>query len=137
MYGISLPQEPLALLGRWHSGRKEFTRLLAVPLEYSSKVAMEVSDGNRVTSRSVGVKFTTTHWSVVLAAGRDHSPATELALETLCRAYWLPLYAYVRRCGESPEDAQDLTQAFFARLLEKDWLRVASRERGRFRWFLL
>ena len=81
--------------------------------------------------------FVTTHWSVVLAAaGADttHAPA---ALERLCRTYWYPLYAYARRRGQSVEDAQDLTQAFFARLLERHWVADANRERGRFRTFLL
>lgn len=81
--------------------------------------------------------FATTHWSVVLAAGQPNTPQTQAALERICRSYWFPLYAYVRRCGESPEQAQDLTQEFFARLLEKDWLRSANPARGRFRWFLL
>ena len=81
--------------------------------------------------------FTTTHWSVVLAAGTGSSPETQAALEKLCRAYWYPLYAYVRREGHNPEDAQDLAQAFFARFLEKKYFRLASRERGRFRTFLL
>lgn len=82
-------------------------------------------------------RFQDTHWSVVLAAGVDSSPQAQQALEILCRAYWGPLYTYVRRCGESPEDAEDLTQAFFARVLEKNYLRAAAPERGRFRWFLL
>jgi RNA polymerase sigma-70 factor (ECF subfamily) len=81
--------------------------------------------------------FATTHWSVVLAAGHDSSPGAQEALEKLCSAYWYPLYAYVRRQGRSPEDAQDLTQAFFAKLLEKKSLRHAQKERGRFRTFLL
>lgn len=79
--------------------------------------------------------FANTQWSVVLAA-RDPVRAT-MALEALCQTYWRPLYAYVRRHGHSPEDAQDLTQAFFARLLEKRWLDVVAPERGRFRAFLL
>ena len=82
------------------------------------------------------VEFRTTHWSVVLAAQED-SPKAAHALAQFCQAYWFPLYAYVRRCGESPEDAKDLTQEFFARLLEKEWLRAANPARGRFRWFLL
>jgi RNA polymerase sigma factor (sigma-70 family) len=82
-------------------------------------------------------EFCTTHWSVVLAAREEDSPKACNALAQLCQSYWFPLYAYVRRCGEPPEDAQDLTQEFFARLLEKDWLRAARPERGRFRWFLL
>src|SRR5262245_11948648 len=81
--------------------------------------------------------FGTTHWSVVLAAGHDSSPGAHEALEKLCRSYWYPLYGYVRRQGHNPEDAQDLTQAFFARLLEKKFLQLANRERGRFRSFLL
>src|SRR5207244_950664 len=75
--------------------------------------------------------------SVVLAAGESSSPHAEEALEKLCRTYWYPLYAYVRRKGHSPEDAQDLTQEFFVRLLEKRYLKLADRERGKFRGFLL
>ncbi len=81
--------------------------------------------------------FVTTHWSVVLAAGRKDTSQAASALSTLCASYWFPLYAYVRRRGYGPEDAQDLTQEFFARLLERDWLGQADRERGRFRTFLL
>src|SRR5207249_181436 len=66
-------------------------------------------------------EFTTTHWSVVLSAGRDSSAQAD-ALSKLCRVYWWPLYAFVRRQGHSPHDAQDLTQAFFTRLLEKNYL---------------
>jgi len=81
--------------------------------------------------------FVTTHWSVVLSA-RDHeSVQSAVALETLCRTYWYPLYAYLRRQGRAPHDAQDLTQGFFARLLQKDYLQAADREKGRFRTFLL
>jgi len=81
--------------------------------------------------------FATTHWSVVLAASDTDSPQADEALAQLCRTYWYPLYAFVRRKGHSPEDAQDLTQAFFARLLEKNYVAQAERERGRFRSFLL
>ncbi len=81
--------------------------------------------------------FATTHWSVVLRAGESESPGAEAALETLCRAYWYPLYAFVRRRGYSPPDAEDLIQGFFARLLEKNWLAAAVPEKGRFRSFLL
>jgi RNA polymerase sigma factor (sigma-70 family) len=80
--------------------------------------------------------FVTTHWSVVLSA--QEQPASQsAALETLCRTYWRPLYAYVRRQGHSPADAQDLTQEVFARLLAKNWLRPAAPEKGKFRTFLL
>src|SRR5213594_2700839 len=81
--------------------------------------------------------FTTTHWSVVLSAGQSSSAHSEAALEKLCRTYWYPLYAYVRRQGHSPHDAEDLTQGFFARLLEKKYVGDADRARGKFRSFLL
>jgi RNA polymerase sigma-70 factor (ECF subfamily) len=81
--------------------------------------------------------FTTTHWSAVLAAGQADAPKAGEALEKLCRAYWYPLYVYVRRRGHSVEDAQDLTQAFFAHLLRKDFLSGVGPEKGRFRSFLL
>jgi RNA polymerase sigma factor (sigma-70 family) len=80
--------------------------------------------------------FPNTRWSVVLAA-RQPSPEAEVALETICQAYWQPLYTYVRRCGRSPHDAQDLTQEFFFRLLEKRWLDSADREKGKLRTFLI
>jgi RNA polymerase sigma factor (sigma-70 family) len=81
--------------------------------------------------------FLTTHWTVVLAARNKALPESEKALETLCHSYWSPLYAYVRRLGHSTADAQDLTQEFFARLLAKEWLASADREKGRFRTFLI
>ena len=81
--------------------------------------------------------FATTHWTVVLAAGKRSTPQSDSALEQLCRTYWFPLYAYVRRRGHNKEDAEDLTQAFFARFLAKNYLAGLSAERGRFRAFLL
>ena len=81
--------------------------------------------------------FVTTHWSVVLSAQDKDSARSVEALESLCRTYWYPLYAFVRRSGRRPHDAQYLTQEFFARLLEKDYLKSAAREKGRFRTFLL
>jgi len=80
--------------------------------------------------------FTTTHWSVVLTAQGD-SPAAQEALEKLCRTYWWPLYGFVRRQGYSPEEAQDLTQGFFALLLERRDLDAVRREKGRLRSYLL
>jgi RNA polymerase sigma factor (sigma-70 family) len=82
-------------------------------------------------------QFATTRWSLVLAAGESHSERSERALAELCSQYWYPLYAYTRRRGYDPDDARDLTQAFFAKLLEKRDLRVADSRRGRFRTFLL
>lgn len=81
--------------------------------------------------------FATTHWSVVLAARRGDSPQSLAALETLCRTYWPPLFAYLRRAGHSDADAKDLTQAFFARLLERDYLSRLQHQEGKFRFFLL
>jgi DNA-directed RNA polymerase specialized sigma24 family protein len=81
--------------------------------------------------------FATTHWSVVLAAGRGTTGEAQTALETLCRAYWYPIYVYVRRKGHGPDDAQDLTQEFFSQLIRKEHLRLADRNKGRFRNFLL
>ncbi len=81
--------------------------------------------------------FATIHWSLVATAADPTSPQAAEALEQLCRTYWYPLYAFVRRYGCSPEDAQDLTQAFFERLLGKNLIAVADPHRGRFRTFLL
>jgi len=81
--------------------------------------------------------FLSTHWSVVLKVQQADSPAAAAALESLCRAYWYPLYAFARRQGHTPEDASDLTQEFFAQLLARGGLSSASPARGRFRNFLL
>ncbi|MBI3849347.1 MAG: sigma-70 family RNA polymerase sigma factor [Verrucomicrobia bacterium] len=81
--------------------------------------------------------FPNTRWSVVLAATQRPSPESAAALEDICRAYWYPLYAYVRRCGQSPHDAQDLTQEFFWRLLQKRWLDSANPDKGKLRTFLI
>lgn len=99
---------------------------MALPSEHSSKLTTAPGD-----------IFATTHWTVVLAAGKRSTPLSDRALEELCRTYWFPLYAYVRRRGYTKEDAEDLTQAFFARFLEKNYLAGLSAERGRFRAFLL
>ena len=82
-------------------------------------------------------RFATTHWSVVLQAGQPGAPGYQQALETLCRGYWFPLYAYLRRHGYDNHQAEDYTQAFFCRVLEKQVLRLADSKRGRFRSFLL
>ena len=81
--------------------------------------------------------FCTTHWTVVLDAGGDDSAAALSALEELCQAYWFPLYGYARSIGHDEAASKDLTQGFFAKLIEKNFLGIADRERGRFRWFLL
>src|SRR5262245_43015534 len=82
-------------------------------------------------------RFVTTQWSMVLAAGGPLSHERLEALEVLCRAYWYPLYAYIRRAGNGPHDAKYLTQSFLSHFLEKGALSLADRERGRFRTFLL
>src|ERR1700691_1958123 len=81
-------------------------------------------------------RFEETRWSIVVAAGGDATKAGR-ALSHLCATYWYPLYAFVRREGHGADDAQDLTQEFFARLLEKNWLDAVDREKGKFRSFLL
>ncbi|MCC7377716.1 MAG: sigma-70 family RNA polymerase sigma factor [Verrucomicrobiales bacterium] len=81
--------------------------------------------------------FATTHWSVVLSAKDPHTPGGAEALDRLCRSYWLPLYTFVRQTGAGPEDAQDLTQGFFADLLRRESLQTVSPDKGRFRSFLL
>ncbi len=97
---------------------------------------MTPSDSTQGSSAR-GDIFATTHWTVVLAAGKRSSPAAKHALEELCQTYWFPLYAYVRRRGHAKEDAEDLTQAFFARLLEKNLFNNLDSEKGKFRAFLL
>ena len=92
------------------------------------------------SSEDIGARaaaFTTTHWSVVVAAGHEDSSQARAALETLCRTYWYPLYAYVRRRGQSEHDAQDLIQGFFALLLQRQALQKVEPGRGKFRSYLL
>ena len=81
--------------------------------------------------------FATTHWSVVLAAKEGDASQATAALEKLCRTYWYPLYAFLRREGRSPHDAQDLTQEFFAHLFERNFLENVGAQKGKFRSFLL
>jgi RNA polymerase sigma-70 factor (ECF subfamily) len=81
--------------------------------------------------------FATTHWLVVVRAGDSGSPDAAAAMERLCQTYWYPLYVFVRRKGHTHEDASDLTQAFFAKFLEKDYLKTVDQSLGKFRTFLL
>lgn len=94
-------------------------------------------DENQLSRAPQKQWFASTHWSVVLAASESDPARQAAALEQLCRTYWYPLYAYIRRRGNGPEDAQDLTQEFFARLLEKQWLEGIEKNGSRFRSFLL
>ena len=103
-----------------------------------SREMTEMSTENpTLKTGATGGIFATTHWTAVLAAGRGSSRQADVALEELCRTYWYPLYAYVRRQGHSREDAEDLTQGFFARLLEKNYLEGVTSDKGKFRAFLL
>jgi RNA polymerase sigma-70 factor (ECF subfamily) len=102
---------------------------------YAGAVPDANSDSDAGAARSGA--FVTTHWSVILRAAGGSAPDAHEALSELCRSYWYPLYAFVRRQGHPPPDAEDLTQAFFARLLEKGYVADAQREQGRFRTFLL
>jgi DNA-directed RNA polymerase specialized sigma24 family protein len=97
---------------------------------------VSLEDSTQATG-ATGDVFATTRWTVVLAAGRGRAPQADVALEELCRTYWYPLYAYVRRQTSTREDAEDLTQAFFARFLEKNYLEGLSSNKGKFRAFLL
>jgi len=81
--------------------------------------------------------FATTHWSIVLAAGQAESPVSQRALAQLCEGYWYPLYVFARGQGCSPEDAQDLTQGFFLRLLRKNYFSDLKQSKGKFRAFLI
>ena len=81
--------------------------------------------------------FSATHWSIVLASGANDLTRSTAALERLCGTYWFPIYAFIRRRGSDQHDAEDLTQGFFAYLLEKDTLKKVDRAKGKFRTFLL
>jgi RNA polymerase sigma-70 factor (ECF subfamily) len=98
---------------------------------------MSTSTSNRKSVHAAAGRFASTQWSLVLAAGRRSTPDAEQALAKLCGAYWPPIYAYLRRRGYPAPEAEDLSQSFFVRLLEKNYLRDASPERGKFRSFLL
>jgi RNA polymerase sigma-70 factor (ECF subfamily) len=102
------------------------------------RIADHVTSLTRVdaSAQHRAIAFTTTHWSVVLTA-QGESPRAQEALEKLCRTYWWPLYGYVRRQSCSPEEAQDLTQGFFALLLERKDFDAVRREKGRLRSYLL
>lgn len=123
------------------STREQTRRKLGLPLFRGTceTVGVSMSNGVPIPSsvRPGAAQFPPTLWSVVLAAGNGSSPRSQEALETLCQIYWYPIYAFLRRQGKSPHDAEDLTQGFFARLCQKDRLGTVGREKGKFRSFLL
>ena len=98
---------------------------------------MAANSNDEEQTRLRAAQFRTTRWSVILNAAHEDELHRERALEELCRTYWYPVYAFVRRQGHERADAQDLTQGFFAHLLERDTFAAAEREKGRFRSFLL
>ena len=98
---------------------------------------LRMKTGSSETNLGGGERFVTTHWSAVIRAGRADSVSAREALSELCQTYWYPLYCFVRRQGRTPHEAEDLTQGFFARLLEKNFVGDARQERGKFRSFLL
>ena len=106
-----------------------------IRVEYNGVMGTDARE--RSSSVEGDDRFATTHWSLVVAAGKRQEPNGEAALAALCETYWYPLYAYLRRRGYDAPDAQDLTQGFFAKLLEKDYLDDADQQRGRFRSFLI
>lgn len=110
-----------------------FRRALGKSFQYDGTVSQRRASD---IARSKSPHFVTTQWSLILGAGRE-GESQGAALEQLCRTYWYPLYVYIRRRGNGPEDAQDLTQGFFARLLEKQWLDGIQENGSRFRSFLL
>ncbi|MCL4181324.1 MAG: sigma-70 family RNA polymerase sigma factor [Verrucomicrobia bacterium] len=129
------PQPPGGVFwGRTDGGRKSFSPSRA-RLRYITVVQVSDSDAGRSSDHPRW--FATTHWSVVLAAKQGGSSESAGALEWLCRTYWYPLYAFLRREGRSPHDAQDLTQSFFARLLQGRFLENVGPQKGKFRSFLL
>ncbi len=116
---------------------RAFLLLAAAGLFHTARTQMAEAndrDSNLVPPSPV---FATTHWSMVLAAGDEPSPHAQAALTRLCQTYWLPVYAFVRKRGHSPEEAQDLTQSFFANFLAKQHVLKANPDRGRFRSFLM
>src|SRR5258707_13682474 len=116
------------LISGFHTSKCRRGRLQSTGMSTSSSP----SNSSREAQR-----FATTRWSIVVAAGKPDKASAKTALAALCETYWYPVYAFVRRRGYTAHDAQDCTQEFFAALLEKDYVRTANRERGRFRTFLL
>lgn len=132
VYGVVNPPRHTRFKGLTLSLRRmSYWLIIASTPELQTTSSTSWPDG------SERAEFAPTRWTLVLTAGRSDTTRAREALSRLCETYWYPLYTYVRRRGHSPEDAQDLTQAFFERLLEKNWVGDADQNRGRFRSFLL
>jgi RNA polymerase sigma factor (sigma-70 family) len=101
------------------------------------RITSRIQDQENRPEQPDSIPFATTHWSIVVDARDGSGKTASDALETLCQSYWYPLYAFLRSQGHESHDAEDLTQAFFAHLLRRDFLRHVDQERGRFRSFLL
>ena len=114
-----------ACLPLYHSGTSTEAMRIAIPLA-----------GGSISTQNCGVAFTTTHWSMVLEA-QGPTPSAQAALDRLCSIYWRPIYGFLRRQGVQPEEAKDLTQGFFALLLERRDLDIVCKEKGRLRSYLL
>jgi len=98
---------------------------------------MQTPSSHADAARVGSAGFESTHWTVVLEAARQGSAAGHEALETLCKSYWKPIHGFIRRSGHTREESEDLTQGFFEKLVEKNWLRSVTREGGKFRSVLL
>jgi RNA polymerase sigma factor (sigma-70 family) len=137
-----VPGEQLRFLRSWLACCADFCfdRNVSVDEDEASGSRSGLSSPRRIRpeadTQKSSIAFTTTHWSVVLEA-QGQSPAAQEALEKLCRTYWRPVYSFIRRQGAGPEEAEDLTQGFFALLLERRDFDAVRKEKGRLRSYLL
>jgi len=123
--------------GIWHTLARSARRKQIARVRVAARNAMIYNRTMAPSPKARNPLFDSTRWSVIFAARTQTSPEGRKALDDLCASYWRPLYVFVRRSGRSVEDAQDITQAFFTRLLERDFLENVEPARGRFRAFLL
>jgi len=119
------------------SGLPRFERFVRIPAYVENSEGNSRPIAESLSARDKSGAFSTTHWSEVLAAGNGDCASAAIALEQLCGKYWYPIYAFIRRRGWDSHEAEDLTQAFFAHLLEKEGFKKADRQKGKFRSFLL
>jgi len=122
---------------RFGGSSKRFVLVAAPLIVYQHAYSIEIMARLEHSDAVAVGGFKITHWSMVLAANQADSPEAQEALGRLCQTYWYPVYVFIRRRGHEAEPAKDLTQEFFTRLIAKQYLRIADRERGRFRTFLM